>query len=104
MTEGRLSRDPRGCVTTPRNLRERHPMTTLTELARTMQDLLTTKADQLARSCGFVKRKRKITGANFAQTVVFTALADSDAPKSRAQVIAAAIGVKVSRQALDKRY
>jgi hypothetical protein len=79
-------------------------MTTLTELARTMQDLLTTKADQLARRCGFVKRKRKISGANFAQTVVFTAMADSDAPKSRAQVIAAAVGLKASRQALDKRF
>jgi hypothetical protein len=79
-------------------------MTTLTELARTMQDLLTTKADELARRCGFVKRKRKITGANFAQTVVFTAMADSDAPKSRAQVIAAAVGLNASRQALDKRF
>jgi hypothetical protein len=79
-------------------------MTTLTDLARTMQDLLTTKADRLARRCGFVKRRRKITGANFAQTVVFTAMADSDAPKSRAQVIAAAVGLKASRQALDKRF
>jgi hypothetical protein len=79
-------------------------MTTLTELARTMQDLLTTKADQLASQCGFVKRKRKITGANFAQTVVFTAMADSDAPKSRARVIAAAVGLNASRQALEKRF
>src|SRR3954447_26721168 len=79
-------------------------MTHLTDLARTMQELLTTQADQLAAQCGFVKRKRKITGANFAQTVVFTALADSDAPKSRAQAIAAAVGLNASRQALDKRF
>jgi hypothetical protein len=52
-------------------------MTSLTDLAETMQALLTTKADELARRCGFVKRQRKITGANFAQTVVFTAMADS---------------------------
>ena len=79
-------------------------MTTLTELARTMQDLLTTRADELARQCGFVKRRRKVTGANFAQTVVFTAMADADAPKSRAQAIAAAVGLNASRQALDKRF
>jgi hypothetical protein len=69
-----------------------------------MQDLLTTKADQLASQCGFVKRKRKVTGANFAQTVVFTAMADSEAPKSRSQVIAAAVGLNASRQALEKRF
>lgn len=79
-------------------------MTTLTDLALTMQDLLTTQADELAAQCGFVQRRRKITGANFAQTVVFTALADSDAPKSRSQVIAAAVGLNASRQALDKRF
>jgi hypothetical protein len=79
-------------------------MTTLTDLAGTMQELLTTKADELARQCGFVKRRRKITGANFVQTVVFTALADSDAPKDRARVIAAAAGLNASRQALDKRF
>jgi hypothetical protein len=79
-------------------------LTTLTELAQAMQDLLTTKADQLAAQCGFVQRKRKVTGPTFVQTVVFTALADSDAPKSRSQVIAAAVGLNASRQALDKRF
>lgn len=79
-------------------------MTTLTELAQTMQDLLTTTADQLASQCGFVRRKRKVTGANFAQSVVFTAMADSKPPKSRFQVIAAAVGLNASRQALDQRF
>ena len=79
-------------------------MTTLTELAQTMQELLTTKADQLAAQCGFVRRKREVTGAHFAQAVVFTAMADPDAPKSRFQVVAAAVGLDASRQALDKRF
>jgi hypothetical protein len=68
-----------------------------------MQDLLTAQADELALQCGFVKRKRKITGAHFAQTVVFTAMADPDAPKSRSRVIAAVVGLNASRQALEKR-
>lgn len=79
-------------------------MTYLTKLAQTLQDLLTTKADALASQCGFVQRKRKVSGANFAQTVVFTALADSEPTKSRFQVIAAAVGLNASRQALDKRF
>lgn len=78
-------------------------MTTLKDLAQAMQALLTTKADELARSSGFVRRQRKLTGANFAQTVVFTALADSDAPESRLHATAALLGLNVSRQALDKR-
>jgi hypothetical protein len=69
-----------------------------------MQALLTTKADELARSCGFVRRQRKITGANFAQTVVFTAMADAQATQSRLHYTAAAIGLDASRQALDKRF
>ena len=79
-------------------------MTTLSDLAQTMQDLLTTTADELAEQCGFVQRKRKVTGATFAQAVVFTAMADTDAPRSRFRVVAAAVGLNASRQALDKRF
>jgi hypothetical protein len=79
-------------------------MTHLTELAETMQALLTTQADEIARQCGFVKRKRKVSGANFAQTVVFTAMADSQPTENRLHITAAAVGLNASRQALDKRF
>jgi hypothetical protein len=69
-----------------------------------MQALLTTRADELARSCGFVRRARKVTGANFAQALVFTALADPEAPESRLHATAALVGLTASRQALDKRF
>ncbi len=69
-----------------------------------MQDLLTTKADEMARSCVFVRSRRKVSGANFAQTVVFTAMADADATESRLHCTAAAVGLNASRQALDKRF
>ena len=78
-------------------------MTNLTQVAEAMQALLTTKADELARSCGFVRRQRKVTGSNFAQAVVFTALADPDATESRLHATAALVGLDASRQALDKR-
>ncbi|MFO0889321.1 MAG: IS4 family transposase [Isosphaeraceae bacterium] len=79
-------------------------MTSLTELADAMQELLSTGADEAAAQTGFVRRKRKITGPNFAQAVVFTALADSEAPRSRFQVFAAATGLTASRQAIEKRF
>src|SRR5262249_28828929 len=94
----------RGYITPPLSRRERHPLTNLTELARTIQDLLTTKADELASQCGFVQRKRKVSGANFAQTVVFTAMADPEPTKSGSQAFAAAAGLGAPRQALDKRF
>lgn len=79
-------------------------MTNLTELAEAMQALLTTKANDLARHCGFVQRQRKVTGANFAQTVVFTALADARATENRLLSTAATVGLDASRQAITKRF
>ena len=36
-----------------------------------MQTVLTVVADAVARSSGFLKRQRKLTGATFVQTLVF---------------------------------
>jgi hypothetical protein len=79
-------------------------LTTLTQLAETVQEILTTKADELARSTGFVQRQRKVSGSNFAQTLVFTALADPNASESRMHATAALVGLNASRQAIDKRF
>jgi len=78
-------------------------MTTFTELATAMQDLLTTKADDLARQTGFIRRQRKISGSCFAQTIVFTMMAHSRPTQSQRLKNAANVGLNVSRQALDKR-
>ena len=79
-------------------------MTNLTELAETMQVLLTTEADDLARQTGFVVRQRKVSGSNFAQTVVFTALAKPDATKVRRLTTAATVGLVITDKGLDKRF
>ena len=91
-------------VRIPPDLAGGTPLTTLTELAETMQELLTTTADDLARITGFVQRQRKVSGSNFAQTLVFTALADSKAPESRLHATASLVGLNASRQAIDKRF
>src|ERR1700692_4414207 len=79
-------------------------MTNITHLAQTLQDLLTTVADRLGHESGFIRRKRKFSGATFAQTVVFTWMADSDAPESKFPTTAAAVDLQVSRQGIVKRF
>src|SRR5437763_767470 len=56
-----------------------------------MQDLLTATADHLAVQSGFIRRRRKVTGANFAQAVVVAALADADTTAGRAADLGAAL-------------
>jgi hypothetical protein len=46
-------------------------MTTISELAQVLQDLLTAEADRIARETGFVQRESKLGGAEFSQTLVF---------------------------------
>jgi hypothetical protein len=76
----------------------------LTKLARAMQEVLTETADSIARETGFIKRQRKVTGSNFAQSLVFSFLSNSDATSSRIQTTAAAVGLNVARQSLEERY
>jgi hypothetical protein len=78
-------------------------VTSLTQLAETMQALLTTEADDLARQTGFVIRRRKVSGSNFAQTIVFTALAQPEGTKDRRRNTAATVGLVITDKGLDKR-
>lgn len=79
-------------------------MTTIPQLARTLQNFLTTKADELAQATGFIRRKRRWTGASFAQTLVFGWLDNPDASLGELTQTAAALGVTTSPQGLDQRF
>lgn len=79
-------------------------MNDLNRLARQLQVLLTGTADRLARETGFVRRRRKVTGSNFAQALVFTWLADPGASGSRLRTTAAAVGLHAARQSLEERF
>jgi transposase InsO family protein len=76
----------------------------LNRLARALQGLLTDTAERLARETGFVQRRRKLTGATFAQALVFAFLADARASGSRIQATVAAVGPDIARQSLEARY
>jgi hypothetical protein len=78
-------------------------MTTVPQLVQTLQTLFTTTADSLARATGFVQRQSKLTGAAFAQALVFGWLANPQASLTDLAQAAAAVGVAISPQGLDQR-
>lgn len=79
-------------------------MKTITQISKALQRIFGTKADELARETGFVQREVKITGSNFAQTLVFGFL---DNPKmsyremSQAGVLS---GLQITAQGLEQRF
>jgi hypothetical protein len=54
-------------------------MTTLPQVARTMREILTTTADEAARTTRFVQRTSPLGGATFTQTLVFGFLGNPQA-------------------------
>lgn len=79
-------------------------MVTITRVANAMQKVLGETAKRLGRECQFIQRERKFTGATFAQTLVFGWLANGEASLSEMSQAAAAVGLPVSEQAIDKRF
>src|SRR5919199_1027611 len=78
-------------------------MTTIAHVATTMQEILTTAADEAAHATKFVQRTSPLGGAPFTQTLVFGFLANPQATLEELAQTAATLGVAVSPQALDQR-
>src|SRR4051812_39206223 len=76
----------------------------LSDLATTLQSLLTTDADEAARASGWVRRCRRFRGATLVQTLVLGWLQQPRAPVDGLLETAADLGVEISAQALDKRF
>src|SRR5690242_1499349 len=79
-------------------------MTSVTHLAATIQRLLGTTADRLARSSGFLQRQRQLTGASFAQALVCGWLAEPSSTLSQLAQATATAATPVSRQAVQQRF
>jgi hypothetical protein len=88
------------------SLQELPVVTTVAQLADTLQTLFTTAADQAAREAGFIRRQRKLSGASFAQALVFSWL---DNPDATLEDLASATGLQpgsepLTAQALEERF
>ena len=78
-------------------------MPILTQVPDKMQEVLQTTANEVAQRCGLVQRIRKLTGADFIQTLVFGWLEAPDASYADLANTAKALGIDVSRQAIEQR-
>jgi len=79
-------------------------MWTVTQVSHTLQHLVTTTANQLARETGFVQRASKLTGAAFVQTLLFGWLNNPQATLQQLAQMAGSVGVAISPQGLDQRF
>jgi hypothetical protein len=79
-------------------------MVTIPEVTNALQRVLSTAADAIARETGFVRRRRKLSGARFVQTLVFGWLANPRASLEELTQTAAGLGVPISPQGLDQRF
>jgi hypothetical protein len=77
--------------------------TTITELGETLQNLLIRDAERLGRESGFIQRQRKLSGASFAQGLVFGWQANPRASLEELCQSAAVCGVQISAQGLQER-
>lgn len=74
------------------------------EIAEAMWMVLNDLANYAGRVSGFIKRKRKLSGASFVQSVVFAYLANPAASSAELQQAAATLGLMMSRQGIAQRF
>jgi hypothetical protein len=79
-------------------------MYTLAELAKKIQTVLGATADQLAKTTGFIKRQRKLTGAKLVRALTLGFLPKPAATLEELTPSGVLNEVEISPQGLDKRF
>jgi hypothetical protein len=79
-------------------------MNLIPQVVSAMQTVLTTVSDTIASLTGLVKRRRKLTGSKFVQTLVFGWLANPQSTLDELSQTAATLGVDITPQALEQRF
>lgn len=78
-------------------------MTTIPQLSQILQELLIEDANRIGRESGFIQRQRKLSGASFAQGLVFGWQANPQASLEELCQSARVCGVEISPQGLQER-
>ena len=78
-------------------------MDIISQVTSAMQTVLTTVADSAAVASGFLKRKRKLTGARMVQTLVFGWLANPESTYDELAQTAGSVGISITRQGIEQR-
>lgn len=79
-------------------------MSTIPQVAHALSVLLNSTADSAARRSGFVRRRSKLSGARFVQSLVFGWLKNPQASLEELTQTTAALGVGITPQGLDQRF
>ena len=79
-------------------------MSSIPQVCLALQTVLTTVAATAARSTGFIRRQRTLTGPGFVQALVFGFLANPQATLEQLAQSAANVGISISPQGLEKRF
>ena len=77
--------------------------TSINDLSDILQHLLIKDANKLGHSSGFIQRQRKLSGASFAQSLIFGWQANPQASLEDLCQSASVCGVKISPQGLQER-
>src|SRR5919199_966201 len=80
------------------------PVSSIPQVCLALQTVFTTVATTAARTSGFIRRQRQVTGAGFVQALVFGFLANPRASLEQLAQSAANVGLTISPQGLDKRF
>ena len=78
--------------------------TLVKEVSKAMQRVLIEKADKLAIRSGFIKRRVKITGSKFCQTLVMGWLNKPEASLEELSQTAVVTGLNITAQGLEQRF
>src|SRR5579864_7729040 len=79
-------------------------MKSMTGWSETLQHILEEEANQLARESGFVQRERVLSGADFAQTLIFGWLAEPEITLSGLTQVAGRRDVEITASGLSQRF
>ncbi len=79
-------------------------MTTITQVAEKIQWLMGEVADELGREMGFIQRERRLSGGQFAQTLVFSWMGNATASLKEMSQLTVYNQHPISRQGLAQRF
>lgn len=77
--------------------------TTIQQVSQILQDLLISDASEIGRKSGFIQRERKLSGASFAQSLIFGWQANPQASLEDLCQSARVCGVQISPQGMQER-
>ena len=79
-------------------------METITQISKSLQAIFETEAKRLGKETQFIQREVKVTGSNFAQTLVFGFLNKPKMSYRQMRQSGAASGLEISAQGLEQRF